>query len=233
MTEMSSPSDESLSRRRSCIQFLAGLTGLGYNMLYGFSDSRVSAILIKSRTYTEAPKTMTKKRIVRKGIILLASVLVVLGSAHAEPYELSKSDVMEPKAISSAEISLFGVKLGDSEAKAVETLVNEKISGIKAEQEATFIFLLDQRKPTGPMAGVRIQDGKVDLLFINNRFTYKTRGIFRNVLNSESPEDIRKLLGQEEYGDENVMGAILAYDKQGFQVNYLGKDINIEFATPR
>jgi D-amino peptidase len=83
------------------------------------------------------------------------------------------------------------------------------------------------------MAGVRIQDGRVDLLFINNRFTYKTRGIFRNVLNSESPEEIRKLLGQEEYGDENVMGAVMAYDKQGFQVNYLGKDINIEFAAPR
>ena len=174
-----------------------------------------------------------KERVMRRIIILLASVLVAFGSAHAEPYELSKNDVMEPKAISSTEISLFGVKLGDSESKAVETLVTEKISGVKVEQEATFIFLLDQRKPTGPMAGVRIQDGKVDLLFINNRFTYKTRGIFRNVLNSESPEEIRKVLGQEEYGDENVMGAVMAYDKQGFQVNYLGKDINIEFAAPR
>lgn len=152
--------------------------------------------------------------------------------AQAEPYELSKNDVMDPKAISSESISLFGVKLGDSESKALDVLVNEKISGIKAEQEATFIFLLDQRKPTGPMAGVRVQDGKVDLIFINNRFAHKTRGIFRNVLNSESPDDIRKLLGKEEYGDENVMGAVLAYDKQGFQVNYLGKDINIEFAQP-
>jgi hypothetical protein len=176
---------------------------------------------------------MAKESVMRMAIILLASVLAALGSAHAEPYELSKHDVMEPKAISSAEISLFGVKLGDLESKAVETLVNEKISGIKAEQEATFIFLLDQRKPTGPMAGVRIQDGRVDLLFINNRFAYKTRGIFRNVLNSESPEDIRKLLGHEEYGDENVMGAVMAYDKQGFQVNYLGKDVNIEFSQPR
>ena len=55
------------------------------------------------------------------------------------------------------------------------------------EQEALFIFLLDQRKPTGPMAGVRIQDGKVDLIFINNRFSYKTRGIFRNVLEQRKP----------------------------------------------
>jgi hypothetical protein len=151
---------------------------------------------------------------------------------HAEPYELSRNDVMEPKGISSDSVSLFGIKLGDSEAKAIEALVNEKISGIKAEQEAAFIFLLDQRKPTGPMAGVRIQDGKVDLIFINNRFAHRIRGIFRNVLNSESPDDIRKLLGKEEYGDENVMGAVMAYDKQGFQVNYLGKDINIEFAQP-
>ena len=152
--------------------------------------------------------------------------------ASAEPYELSKNDLTDPKAITSQEISLFGVKLGDAEGKALDVLVNEKIAGIKAEQEATFIFLLDQRKPTGPMAGVRVQDGKVDLIFINNRFAYKTRGIFRNVLNSESPDDVRKLLGKEEYGDENVMGAVLAYDKQGFQVNYLGKDVNVEFAIP-
>ena len=164
--------------------------------------------------------------------IAAATLAGLVSLAQAEPYELSKNDVMDPKGIASDSISLFGIKLGDPEAKALDALVNEKISGIKAEQEASFIFLLDQRKPTGPMAGVRIQDGKVDLIFINNRFAHKTRGIFRSVLNSESPDDIRKLLGKEEYGDENVMGAVLAYDKQGFQVNYLGKDINIEFAKP-
>lgn len=166
-------------------------------------------------------------------LVLVAILAGATSSLHAEPYELSKHDVMEATAISSATVSLFGIKLGDSEAKALDALVNEKISGIKAEQEAAFIFLIDQRKPTGPMAGVRIQDGKVDLIFINNRFTHKARGIFRNVLNSESPDDIRKLLGKEEYGDENVMGAVMAYDKQGFQVNYLGKDVNIEFSAPR
>ncbi len=166
--------------------------------------------------------------------LVVAWVLTgLLSQAQAEPYELSKDDVMEPKAVSSLHISLFGVKLGELEAKAVEALVNEKISGIKAEQEGAFIFLLDQRKPTGPMAGVRIEDGKVDLIFINNRFAYKTRGIFRNVLNGESPDDIRKILGPEDSGDENVMGAVIAYDKQGFQVNYLGKDVNIEFFQPR
>lgn len=151
----------------------------------------------------------------------------------AELYELTKNDVMDPKAVKSSDVSLFGVKLGDGEAKALDALVNERIPGIKVEQEALFIFLLDQRKPTGPMAGVRVQDGKVDLIFVNNRFSYKTRGILRNVLNSESPEDIRKLLGNEDYGDENVMGAIMAYDHQGFVVNYLGKDVNIEFSSIR
>ncbi len=169
-------------------------------------------------------------------LIVFIGVLSLSTFAPAEPYELSEHNITEPKAISSNTVSLFGVKLGDPESKAVEsleTLVNRKALGITVEQEASFIFLLDQRKPTGPMAGVRIQDGKVDLLFINNRFVHRTRGIFRNVLNSESPDDIRKLLGKEEYGDENVMGAVMAYDSQGFQVNYLGKDINIEFAAPR
>ncbi|MBX3301613.1 MAG: hypothetical protein KF693_05305 [Nitrospira sp.] len=173
-----------------------------------------------------------KKTLPRTVVVVFMGLFVSWSSGYAESYELSQTDVTESKGISSINVSLFGVKLGDSESKAVETLMKEQISGIRAEQEATFIFLLDQRKPTGPMAGVRIQDGKVDLLFINNRFAFKTRGVFRHVLNSESPEEIRKLLGQEEYGDENVMGAILAYDKQGFQVNYLGKDVNIEFALP-
>lgn len=168
--------------------------------------------------------------------IVFIGLLSISTFALAEPYELSEHDVTEPTAISSSTVSLFGVKLGDPEGNAVETLealVSRKALGIKVEQEAAFVFLIDQRKPTGPMAGVRIQDGKVDLLFINNRFAHRTRGIFRNVLNSDSPDDIRKLLGKEEYGDENVMGAIMAYDRQGFQVNYLGKDINIEFAPPR
>lgn len=155
------------------------------------------------------------------------------GVVAAEPYELSKNDVMDPKAFKSTDIGLFGVKLGDPEAKAFDILVNEKIPGVKAEQEGTFILLLDQRKPTGPMAGVRLMDGKVDLIFVNNRFAYKTRGIIRNVLNSESPDDVRKLLGKEDSGDENVMGALMSYDKQGLQVNYLGKDVNVEFSMPQ
>ncbi|MCX5721796.1 MAG: hypothetical protein NT179_07165 [Nitrospirae bacterium] len=172
-------------------------------------------------------------RVVTLTCLVMAGVGPWISSGYAEPYELSKNDVMDAKLLKSTDVSLFGVKLGDSEATALDSLVNEKIPGIKVEQEALFIFLLDQRKPTGPMAGVRIQDGKVDLIFINNRFSYKTRGIFRNVLNSESPDDVRKLLGQEEYGDENVMGAILAYDKQGFVINYLGKDVNVEFSPLR
>ncbi len=162
----------------------------------------------------------------------MAALLGMTGLLWAEPYELSKNDVMDPKGIKSAEVSLFGVKLGDTENKAYDLLVNEKIAGVKTEQEGTFLLLLDARKPTGPMAGVRLMDGKVDLIFINNRFAYKVRGLFRNVLNSESPDDIRKLLGKEDCGDENVMGAAMNYAKQGVLINYLGKDINVEFTPP-
>jgi len=164
------------------------------------------------------------------GLTLMVGAPLVAG---AEPYELTKNDVMDPKLFKSTDIALFGVKLGDPESKALDILVNEKIPGVKVEQEATFVLLLDQRKPTGPMAGVRLLDGKVDLIFINNRFAFKARGIFRNVLNSESPDEIRKLLGKEDFGDENVMGAAMNYEKQGFVVNYLGKDVNVEFALPQ
>jgi len=75
-------------------------------------------------------------------------------------------------------------------------------------------------------------DSQVDLLFINNRFVHKTRGIFRRVLTAQSANEIRELLGPEDVGDENVMGAMLHYQRQGFLVNYLGRDINVEFTFP-
>jgi D-amino peptidase len=168
-----------------------------------------------------------------EAVLLCSTLADGLSGVAAEPYELTKNDVMEAKSIKSTDVSLFGVKLGDAESKARDVLVNEKIPGVKVEQEATFILLLDQRKPTGPMAGVRLMDGKVDLLFINNRFAYKARGVFRNILNSESPDEIRKLVGKEDSGDENVMGAVMNYEKQGFLVNYLGKDVNVEFTSPQ
>ncbi len=171
----------------------------------------------------------------RRLLLMSIGFAAVLGAANpagAEPYELNKNDVMDPKGIKSPEVSLFGVKLGDPENKAYDLLVNEKIAGVKTEQEGTFLLLLDARKPTGPMAGVRLMDGKVDLIFINNRFAYKVRGLFRNVLNSESTDDIRKLLGKEDCGDENVMGAVMNYAKQGVLINYLGKDVNVEFTIP-
>ena len=152
---------------------------------------------------------------------------------NATQYELTKHHVTDPKSFKSTDISLFGVKLGDPEDEAVDLLVNEKIAGVKAEVEGTFVLLLDQHKPTGPMAGIRLIDGRVDLIFINNRFAYKTRGVFRSVLNSDSPNEIRRFLGKEDYGDENIMGAELVYETQGFTVNYLGKDINVEFMPPQ
>lgn len=165
--------------------------------------------------------------------IFLAIMFLASGVALAKKYELTRNNVTDPKEIDSAEVSLYGVKLGASEIDAVESLVNEKISGVRVEQEGVFILLWDQLNPQGAMAGVRIMDGKVDLIFINNRFTYKTRGIFRRVLTSESAKEIRELLGPEDYGDENVMGAMLNYEHQGFLVNYLGRDINVEFSLPK
>ena len=164
--------------------------------------------------------------------ILSVVILVFLlfgGGAFGKRYELTRNNVTNPQDINSQEVSLYGVKLGDSEIDAVETLVNEKISGVRVEQEGVFILLWDQLNPQGAMAGVRIIDGKVNLIFINNRFAYKTRGIFRRVLTSESSKEIRELLGPEDFGDENVMGAMLHYEEQGFLVNYLGRDINVEF----
>ncbi len=170
-------------------------------------------------------------------MMVLAVSLVLAGlltttDAPAREYELTRNNVQKAAEIDSTTVSLYGIRLGSSEIDAVETLVNEKIPGVRAEQEGVFILLWDQSNPTGAMAGVRIIDSQVDLLFINNRFVHKTRGIFRRVLTAQSANEIRELLGPEDVGDENVMGAMLHYQQQGFLVNYLGRDINVEFAFP-
>ena len=161
--------------------------------------------------------------------LLVIGMSLQLNAAFAKKYELTRNSVEDPTAINAEEISLFRVKLGDPEATAVEMLVEEKISGIRAEQEGTFILLWDKRKPTGAMAGVRIMDGKVDLIFVNNRFGHKVRGIFRRVLTAKTAQEIRELLGKEDFPNETLMGAKLLYEEKGFIVNFLDRSVNVEF----
>ena len=175
----------------------------------------------------------------RLSLIVLAVLVGVGGAmtttdavAKTKKYELTRNNVQKPDEVDSTMVSLYGVRLGDPEIEAVEMLVNEKISGVRAEQEGVFVLLWDQSNPTGAMAGVQILDGRVALIFINNRFVHKTRGIFRRVLTAQSAKEIRELLGPEDFGDENVMGAMLNYQNQGFLVNFLGRDINVEFTLP-
>ena len=162
------------------------------------------------------------------------ALIVPLGitDAMAKKYELTRNSVSDPAEINSKEISLYQVKLGDSEIDAIEMLVNEKIPGVRVEQVGNFVTIWDQANPTAPMAGVQITDGKVDLIFINNRFSHKTRGIFRRVLTAETVKEIRDLMGPEEYGDENLMGARLCFEKKGFIISHLGRDINVIFTSP-
>ena len=78
--------------------------------------------------------------------------------AKVKKYELTRNNVQKPEDVDSATVSLYGVRLGDPEIEAVEMLINEKISGVRAEQEGVFVLLWDQSNPTGAMAGVQIMD---------------------------------------------------------------------------
>ena len=161
--------------------------------------------------------------------VVVACLILQASFAFAARYELTRNSIQDPKVIDAADISLYQVKLGDPEAKAVELLIEEKIAGIRAEQEGTFILLWDKSKPTGAMAGVRIVDGKVDLIFMNDRFSPKVRGIFRTVLTSKTAKEIRELLGNEDFKNETLMGAKLLYEEKGFLVNFLDSSVNVEF----
>lgn len=164
--------------------------------------------------------------------ITLTLILPVMGAeVMAKKYELTRNSVADPADVNSKEVSLYQVKLGDSEIDAIETLVNQKIPGVRVEQVGQFVTMWDQSNPTAPMAGVQITDGKVDLIFINNRFSHKTRGLFHRVLTAETVKEIRDLMGPEEYGDENLMGARLCFEQKGFIISHLGRDVNVIF-TP-
>ncbi|RMH06275.1 MAG: hypothetical protein D6704_07675 [Nitrospirae bacterium] len=165
-------------------------------------------------------------------VVVMVCLWLSAGEVLARKYELTRNNIQNPADIDGTQVSLYGVKLGDSEVDAIEKLINQRIPGVRAEQEGVFIMLWDQSNPTGSMAGVELRDGKVTLIYINNRFAYKTRGIFRRVLTAQSAEEIRELLGPEDWGDVNVMGAMLHYERQGFTVNYLGRDINVVFELP-
>ncbi|MCA9470520.1 MAG: hypothetical protein MRJ96_06215 [Nitrospirales bacterium] len=162
-------------------------------------------------------------------ITLIIALVLQSSLAVAARYELTRNSIQDPKVLDAADISLYQVKLGDPEAKAVELLIEEKIAGIRAEQEGTFILLWDKSKPTGAMAGVRIVDGKVDLIFMNDRFSHKVRGIFRTVLTAKTAKEIRDLLGNEDFQNETLMGAKLLYEEKGFLVNFLDSSVNVEF----
>jgi len=161
--------------------------------------------------------------------VLITGLILQASFALGARYELTRNSVQDPESIDAVEVSLYQVKLGDPEATAVELLLEEKIAGIRAEQEGTFILLWDKSKPTGAMAGVRIVDGKVDLIFMNDRFSHKVRGIFRTVLTSKTAQEIRELLGNEDFKNETLMGAKLLYEEKGFLVNFLDSSVNVEF----
>jgi D-amino peptidase len=162
-------------------------------------------------------------------LMLVLPLMLFIAPTWGAKYELTRNSVESAKDVDAKDISLFRVKLGDSEATAVESLVEQRLSGVRAEQEGTFILLWDKENPTGTMAGVRITDGKVDLIFINERFAHKVRGIFRHILRATTLKEIRDLLGPEDFPNEGIMGARMLYEQKGFLVNYLGKGVNVEF----
>ncbi len=148
--------------------------------------------------------------------VLLASLVLVVDTA--ESYELTEDASYTLQEIEATNISLYGVKLGDPADKAHHLLLEKSIADVKAELVDTFILLLHPRKPIGAMAGVRLEDGRVDLIFINNRFAKRVPGILGLILTTQSPGGIPRW-----------MGDILA-GKQGIRIHYLQDDVIIEFS---
>jgi len=169
----------------------------------------------------------------KKGIfavVLSLPLVFCLGQqASAEPYELTESDVNDLSKVDTPEISLFGIKLGDSEDKVKEKLIKIKIPGVKVEVQDVYVMLYDKRSPSNPMAGIRLTDGKVDYIFINQRFAHLAAGVFRLVLRGEGVDEARKLLGKEDFAEDQTTFTRLNYKGGTVVVLFSGRDVMVEF----
>jgi D-amino peptidase len=167
------------------------------------------------------------------GLVAWACSLVFLMSsaANAEQYELTESEVMDIAHFNTADVSLFGIKIGDSEAKVKENLIKIKIPGVKVEVQDVYVMLYDKRNPSNAMGGVRLMDGKVDYIFITQRFAHLAAGVFRLVLRGEGIEETRKLLGKEEFNEDSTTFTRLNYKGGTMVILFSGRDITVEFNT--
>jgi hypothetical protein len=167
------------------------------------------------------------------GLVGMVGLLVcgVLG-ANAVPYELTESEVQELSQINTPEVSLFGVKLGDSEETVKTNLIKGKLPGIRVEVQDVFVMLYDKKNPSNVMAGLRLIDGKVDYIFINQRFAHLATGVFRQILRGEGIDDARKLLGKEELAEDQTTFTRLNYKAGTMVIMFSGRDITVEFNTP-
>jgi len=156
-------------------------------------------------------------------------VFLMSAAANAEQYELTESEVMDIGHFNTADVSLFGIKIGDSEAKVKENLIKIKIPGVKVEVQDVFVMLYDKRSPSNAMAGVRLMDGKVDYIFITQRFAHLAAGVFRLVLRGEGIEETRKLLGKEEFTEDSTTFTRLNYKGGTMVILFSGRDITVEF----
>ena len=168
-----------------------------------------------------------------KGIVIvllsLAVVYVVATGVAAESYELTENDVSDISKVNTPDVSLFGIKLGDPEDKVKEKLIKIKIPGVKVEIQDVFVMLYDKRTLSNAMAGVRLTDGKVDYIFINQRFAHLAAGVFRLVLRGDSVDDARRLLGKEDSADDQTTFTRLNYKGGTLIVVFSGRDITVEF----
>jgi len=155
----------------------------------------------------------------------------MLGSqaVSAAPYELTESEVMELAQFNTPDVSLFGIKLGDSEDKVKANLIKIKLPGIKVEVQDVFVMLFDKRSPSNAMAGLRLTDGTVDYIFINQRFAHLAAGVFRLILRGEGIEETRKLLGKEDFAEDQTTFTRLNYKAGTMVVLFSGRDITVEF----
>src|SRR5438445_7753415 len=145
-------------------------------------------------------------RVGGKGLAVSVCSLVFLlsAAANAEQYELTESEVMDVAKFNTVDVALFGIKIGDSEAKVKDNLIKIKIPGVKVEVQDVFVMLYDKRSPSNPMAGVRLMDGTVDYLFITQQLAHLAAGVFSMVLRGICIEVTSNMLGKEEFTEDST-----------------------------
>jgi len=161
-------------------------------------------------------------------ILLAVGVLEAagIGLFHEETYEITEVDVFSIEGVKSTQISIFGVKLGDSAAEVINKIGNPDlmIDYTVTGQDSINFEYREALNMTGIGLLINFQEGKVHRITIKKPFNKYLHG--KTFIN-HTKEDIYFDVFGTPYGQKLLtFFTVSYYPERGLEVFVEGKNMN-------